>query len=69
MNYMMDMERISMRIAFGNSNLIDSRLLRIAFRVIEASRVDDLILANPDLVEDIKILSDEDPAVCFVDKI
>jgi len=61
-NHMMDVERISMRIAFGNSNLIDSRLLRIAFRVIEASKVDDLILANPGLEESIKKLSDNDPS-------
>ena len=56
----MDLTSISMRVAFGSE--ANTELLRIAIRVLEAAKVDDLISANPDLENDIRKLSDEDPS-------
>jgi hypothetical protein len=56
----MDLTSISMRVAFGWE--MDPELLRIAIRVLEAAKVDDLISANPDLEDSIRKLSEEDPS-------
>jgi hypothetical protein len=56
----MDLQAISVRVAFGQDPT--DPWARIALRVMEAAKVDDLMAANPDLADDISRLSDEDPS-------
>jgi len=56
----MDLEKISIRVAFGVS--VDSSLLRVAFRLVEAAKVDELISENPDFADEINQLSEKDPS-------
>jgi len=51
---------ISMRLAFGT--VVDNGLFHIAFRLLEAAKVDEFIIQNPDFEDEIKELSENDPS-------